>query len=225
MTRHNTRRAFLQRVGAASVIGFPSRVTDENSTSTVDTTVTAADLIIPGSAVPPGFQTAPTPDSNRFTDALAESTLDVANTDIAVQGYWSGETQSDPEWVLSSSAIVADEPLPRTTIETAAQQAYDEYVEAYNAETTSLIEFDQSHSHNDDVSDWRVDISQTSPLANTNEATQPIFTDRMRHQFFGNVVLGTIAFGPTDTEPPIDELLAEYATKQRIRYETHGATP
>lgn len=225
MTRHNTRRAFLQRVGAASVIGFPSRVTDENSTSAADTAVTAADLIIPDSAVPPGFQTAPTPDSNRFTDALAESPLDVTSTDIAVQGYWSGETQSDPKWVLSSSAIVADEPLPRKTIETAAQQAYDEYVEAYNEETTSLIDFDQSHSHSDVISDWRVDISQTSPLSNTTDAAQPIFTDRMRHQFFGNVVLGTIAFGPTDTDPPINSLLDQYATMQRIRYETHRATP
>ncbi|WP_302080574.1 hypothetical protein [Salinibaculum rarum] len=223
MTRTNTRRAFLQGIGGIGVIGVPTRTADEGTTTGGDTTVTATDLVIPASEVPPGFESYPTPNSNSFIDALEELTLDVTSTDIAVQGYWSGEVQSDPEWVLSSVALVSEDPLPRTSIETAAQQSYDEYVEAYRAETTPLIEFDQSYTRGDQVSDWRVEIFEKSLFHNSNEGAEHILTDRMRHQFLGNVVLGTLAFGPTDTDPPIKLLLDEYATLQRTLYDTHGA--
>jgi len=225
MIRKNTRRAFLQGIGGVSLFGLPTSTADEASISASNASLRATDLVIPASEVPPGFEPYPTSDSNSFIDVLDESDLDVASTDIAVQGYWKGSTQSDPEWVLSAIAIVADDSLPRATIETAAQQSYDEYVTAYNAETGPMIDFKQSHTRDGQISDWRVDIIETSLFDNANDDAKHILTDRMRHQFLGNVVLGTIAFGPTDTGPPIDSLLAAYATLQRTRYKTHGATP
>ncbi|WP_338739404.1 hypothetical protein [Haloplanus salilacus] len=225
MTQNNTRRAFLQGIGGVSVIGLPTRADAKASTSADDASLTATDLVIPESEVPPGFEPYPTPDTSPFSDALDESALDVASTEIAMKGYWNGTTQSDPEWVLSTSALVADNPLPRAPIEAAAQQSYDEYVTAYNTETSPLIDFEQSHTRAGQISDWHVDIIERRPFEDSNDAARHIFTDHMRHQFLGNVVLGTIAFGPTDTDPPIDSLLAEYATMQRTRYETHGAMP
>jgi hypothetical protein len=225
MTRKHTRRAFLQGISGVGVIGLTTRADAEASTSTDAANFTATDLVIPPAEAPPGFEPYPTPDSNPFIDALTESALDVASTEIAVQGYWNGTTQSDPEWVLSTTALVADDPLPRAPIEAAAQQSHDEYVTAYNAETGPLIDFEQSHTRAGQVSDWRVDIIETPLFDDATDGAEPIFTDIMRHQFLGNAVLGTVAFGPTDTEPPIDELLAEYATMQRSRYETLGATP
>lgn len=225
MTRNNTRRSFLQSIGGAGFFISPTSTADEASTSTGDASPNAADLVIPASEVPPGFEPYPVPETAPFIDALDESALDVASTDIAVQGYWKENTQSEPKWVLSATAIVADEPLPRAPIEAAAQQSYDEYVTAYNAETSLLIDFEQSHTRAGQISDWRVDIIETPLFDTSNDGTRHIFTDRMRLQFLGNVVLGTIAFGPTDTDPPIDSLLAEYATLQRSRYKTHGARP
>jgi len=225
MTRKNTRRSFLQSIGGIGVIGLPTRKDAEASTSADDASLTATDFVIPQSEVPPGFEPYPTPDTNPFIDVLDESLLNVASIEIAVQGYWNGTTQSDPEWVLSTTALVADDPLPRAPIEAAAQQSHNEYVTAYNAETSPLIDFEQSHTCDGQSSDWRVDIIERSLFDDSNDDARHIFTDRMRHQFLGNVVLGTIAFGPTDTDPPIDSLLAEYATMQRTRYETHGATP
>lgn len=220
MTRNNTRRAFLQRVGSVSVIGLSTYADSEDS----DTTLTATDLLIHASEVPPGFESYPTKDANSFINALHDSPVDVTSIDIDVQVYWNGTTPSDPEWVLASTALIADDPLPRPRIEAAAQQSYDEYVEAYNAETGPMIDFEQSHTRDDDVSDWRVDIIEQSLFNDSNDGAEHILTDRMRHQFLGNVVLGTIAFGPTDTDPPIDSLLDEYASLQRSRYDTHGAT-
>lgn len=225
MTRNTTRRSFLQGIGGVGVTGFPTRADAEARTSANDPNLTATDLVIPAAEAPPGFEPYPTPDSNPFIDALTESALDVASTEIAVQGYWNGTTQSDPEWILSTTALVADDPLPRAPIEAAAQQSFDEYVTAYNTETSPLIDFEQSHTRAGQVSDWRVDIIETPLFDDANDGAEHIFTDIMRHQFLGNAVLGTIAFGPTDTEPPIDELLAEYATMQRIRYETLRAAP
>jgi hypothetical protein len=225
MTWNHTRRTFLQGISGVGVIGLTTRADAEASTSTDDPNLTATDLVISPAEAPPGFEPYPTPDTNPFIDALTESALDVASTEIAVQGYWNGRTQSDPEWVLSTTALVADDPLPRAPIEAAAQQSHDEYVTAYNAETGPLIDFKQSHTRASQVSDWRVDIIETPLFDDATDGAEHIFTDIMRHQFLGNAVLGTIAFGPTDTEPPIDELLAEYATMQRIRYDTHGATP
>jgi len=224
MTPNNKRRTFLQSIGGMSVIGLPTRLDDEASTSDGDERLRATDLVIPASEIPPGFKRYPTLDSNSFLDTLNESALDVERTDIAAQGYWKGTTQSNPEWVLSTTAIVANDSLPRAPIETAARHAYNKYVTAYDEETGPLIEFNQSYSRDGQTADWRVDIIETSPFETSTDSADHIYTDRMRHQFLGNAVLGTIAFGPTDSEPPIDELLAAYATMQRTRYETHGAT-
>lgn len=224
MIPNQTRRSFLQGLGSVGVVGLPTRTGDEAGTSPNDASLAAGDLVLSASDVPPEFKPYPTPDWNPLIDALSESALDVASIDIAVQGHWKGTTQSDPEWVLSTTALVADDLLPRTLIEAAAQQSYDEYVTVYDAETNILIDFEQSHTRADRVSDWRVEIIERSLSNDANSDARHIFTDHMRFQFLGNVVLGTIAFGPTDTDPPIDSLLGEHAAKQRTRYETHGAT-
>lgn len=224
MIRDNTRRAFLQSIGATTVTGIPTRSDDEAGTSTGDATLSATDLVISDSDVPLGFESSPTPDNNSFIDILNESSLGMVDTDIAVQGYWKGGTQSDPEWVLSTLAIVADGEVPRSIVETAAQQSYDEYVTAFEAETGPMIDFKQSHTRNGQSSDWRVEITQTLLFSDLNDGEEHIYTDYMRQQFFGNVVLGTIVFGPTDTDPSIESLLTEFATMQRNRYKTHGTS-
>lgn len=111
MTSNNTRREFLQSVGATGIATIPIRADDETVTS-----LDAVDLLIPASEVPTGFKQQPTPDSNSFIDALYAADPGTTSADIAVQGYWKGGEQTDPEWVLSSLAIVADDSIPRETL-------------------------------------------------------------------------------------------------------------
>lgn len=218
MTAHNTRREFLQSIGATSIATIPTQAGDE-----VVTSIDAVDLLIPASAVPTGFKRQPTPDSNPFIDALHAADPDTTSADIADQGYWKGGEQTNPEWVLSSLAIVADDSVPRETLEDAAGQSYDRYVEEYAAETNDWIQFEQTRTQTSQASEWRVNIIEQSNCFNQYTGAGHIFTDLMRLQFFGNVVLATLAFGPVDTGPSVESLVDEYATLQRTRYDNHGA--
>lgn len=219
MTSNNTRREFLQSVGATGIATIPIRA-DEEAVTSLD----AVDLLIPASEVPTGFKQQPTPDSNSFIDALYAADPGTTSADIAVQGYWKGGEQTDPEWVLSSLAIVADDSIPRETLEDAVGQSYDKYVEEYDAETTDWIQFEQTRTQTSQASEWRFTITEQSNCFNQYTGAGHIFTDLMHLQFFGNVVLATLAFGPTDTGPPVDSLVDQYATVQRTRYDNHGAT-
>lgn len=220
MTRHNTRRAFLHSIGSLSLI--PALTPNQANTADDDATPAAADLVISNSEAPSGFERYSEPDSNPFIDALDQSAFDIAHVDIATQGYWKGQTQAEPEWVLSTMALVADDTLPRTAIDSAAQLAYDEYVTEYDAETSPLINIEQTHTTSDNTAEWRLNIHEASLFDDT---TTHVYTDIMHHQYVENAVLGTIAFGPTDTETSVESLLDTYATLQRTRYNTHGATP
>jgi hypothetical protein len=51
----------------------------------------------------------------------------------------------------------------------------------------------------------------------------PIFTDLMRLQFFDNVLLGTVVFGPRAEPPELTTLLEQAATQQRAQYQAYGA--
>ena len=217
MTRPHSRRAFLHRVGAVSLTGVTA------TSATAETTITAPDLVIPDSEAPDDFDPLPSVDSNRFTDALHTATPELTNSDIAVAGYWNGDTQTDPEWVLSSMAIVADEPLPRASIEAAAEQAYDEHVAEYDAETSSLINFEETHARTDQTTEWGINVYR-APMFNDRDDGKLVFAERMRYQFFDTAAVATLAFGPHKQDPPVDALVDEYAALQRDQYETHGDT-
>ncbi|EMA18436.1 hypothetical protein [Haloarcula amylolytica] len=218
MTRENSRRAFLHSVGAVSLTGVTA------TSSAAETTLTAPDLVIPESAAPNDFDPLPSVESNRFTDALHAAAPGLTSSDIAVAGYWNGATQTDPEWVLSSMAVVADESLPRAPIEAAAEQAYDEYVAEYDAETSSLIDFEQTHVRTDQTTEWGVDMHRAPMFSDRTDGGELVFSERMRYQFFDTAAVATLAFGPHKQDPPVDALVNEYAALQRDRYETRGGT-
>jgi len=182
-------------------------------------------MLVPDAAVPNRFTQYPEPDSGRFYDILTDNAPDLSNADTARVGYWDGNTQDDPHWVLSSIAIVADETLPRATVEAAAGQSNDKYVAEYDAETGPMIDFEQSRSRTDRAAEWQVDMLQTSLFGDATDDPYPIFTDLMRFQFFDNVLLGTVVFGPRAEPPGLTALLEQVATQQRTQYHAYGANP
>lgn len=222
MTEPHTRRGFLQQVGAVGVAGHIQPAAS-GSRGDAGERPTAADLVVSATEAPPGFEPYETLDSPPLLEALAPSALDRADTDIAVRRYWKGSTASEPEWVLSTLAIVGADPLPRAPLEAATRQADDEYVSAYDAETNLLVDFERTYTRREEVSDRRIDIVRSPVFEVCGDATH-LFTDRLRQQFLGRVVLGTLVFGPADAAPSVDSRLADYAAMQRTHYETHETT-
>jgi hypothetical protein len=217
MSNHTSRREYLQGLTGTTLTSLSVL-----STTTDDTTLAAADLLIPPEDTPAKFTRSPATGPGRFAETLETMDSMFTDADMATRGYWHGNTESDPEWVLVSHAIVGDEDLPRRTLEAAAEQAHDEYVAEYDDETSLLVTFEQDWQHRDKTTDWRLTIDQIPLFKDQPDDPDPVFTELTRYQYHGNTFLATTAFGPYDTPPAIDTLVNRYATLQRARYRAGG---
>ncbi len=201
-----TRRGYLKQVGSTVLAGISTTAT-KNSTDSDDRKVAPEELLFPESVVPAGFNSYQTPDSIPILETLQAADSRFAGADTAAQGYWRGGSKTNPEWVLSSVAIVSDKQLSQSKTEHAVGEAYDEYISQYDAETEPFIKFEQSKSRGKHSIDWRAEIYKHD---SDGEPT-PIFIDQMRQQFFANALTLNIVFGPHQTELTIERLLDECA--------------
>lgn len=215
-----TRRSWLQNVGA-SVTGFAPYVISRGTKATQRSSLRARDVIVPDTVVPDRFTQYSERGTGRFFDILTDKAPELAEVDFAGNGYWDGATQEEPHWVVSSIALVANDTLPRGTVEAAAKKSYDEYVSEYDVETGSRIDFERSHARSGRSTEFRVDIVQTPMFDDASEA-DPILTDLMRLQFLDNVLLATVVFGPQSEPPELSDMLEEFATQQYAHYRAHG---
>ena len=222
MTEDNTRRTFVKAIGGASFTGIPSTLLGR-SIAEDDTNPVAAEILLPEAELPEAFDCCPGLDIHTvpFVEALQSVDSRFKSSDIAAEGYWRGTDQSNPEWVVSSLAIVTEWPLPRKIVETATGQMWDEYVAMYDEETLFFVEFEQSFSRSERVSEWGLDIIQTPHHTDLEPKTTVIYTERLRLQFFENTLIGTIVFGPTGSSPSVESLLDQYAEIQRSRYRSY----
>jgi hypothetical protein len=209
-------------------VGVTGVVTHGITTGTDDATeprLRARDVIISETAVPDRFTQYPETGAGRFLGLLTDEAPELSDADTAGNGYWDGEEQENPHWVLASMAMVADETLPRATVEAVAEQAEDEFVADYDTETSQTIGFEQSHTRSDRAVEWQVDMVHTPVFGDPANNGDPLFTDLLRLQFFDNVLLGTVVFGPRTEPPELTALLEQFATQQHEHYRAHGATP
>ncbi|MDB2287012.1 hypothetical protein PM038_17475 [Halorubrum ezzemoulense] len=183
----------------------------------------ARDLLVPETVVSDRFSQYADLGSGRFFEILTEEVTALTDADTATNGYWDGGTQDNPHWTVSSMATVADDTLSRGVVEAAAGQSYDEYVADYDAETRSSIAFEQSSTRTDRGAEWQMNMLQT--YGDDSDATVIRYTDRMRIQFFDNVLLGTIVFGPRQEPPELATMLEAFTTQQHAQYRAHTATP
>ena len=171
-------------------------------------------MLFPESVVPSGFNSYQTPESIQILETLQAADSRFAGADTAAQGYWRGGSKANPEWVLSSVAIVSDKQLSQSNTERAVGEAYDEYISQYDAETGSSIKFEQSKSRGEQSVDWKAEIFKSYSEIDSGMEPTPIFVDQMRQQFFGDTVTLIAAFGPHTTEPMIGSLLDQCTNQQ-----------
>ena len=217
-----TRRAWLHTIG----VGATGVVTHPLVSSThgdQEPRLKARDLLVPETAVSDRFSQYADLGSGRFFDILTDEVPALTDADTATNGYWDSGTQDNPHWTVSSMAIVADDTLSRGAVEAAAGQSYDEYVAEYDAETRSSIAFEQSATRTDRGAEWQMNMLQT--YGDDSDATVIRFTDRMRIQFFDNVLFGTVVFGPRQEPPELATMLETFTTQQHSQYRAHRATP
>ena len=219
MPQQNTRRTFVKAVGGASFTGIPSTLLQRDNFET-DTELRAAELVIPETELPAGFDRHPLSEENTVPIVETLQSLDsrFESSDIAVEGYWKGGNQENPQWVISSLAIVTGKPISQSLVETAAAQAWNQYIAEYEAETPRFVEFEPSRSRGEQASECCLNIFRTDVWGDTESERKPIYTDRLRLQFFENVLLGTIVFGPTDSSPTVESLHEQYTNLQHSRY-------
>ena len=208
-----TRRGYLKQVGSTGLAGIPTTMT-KNSTDSDDREIAPEELLFPESVVPAGFNSYQTPDSIPIVETLQAADSRFTGADTAAQGYWRGGSKANPEWVLSSVAIVPDEQLSQSKTERAVGEAYDEYISQYDAETGSSIKFEQSKRRGEQSIDWRAEIFKSRPQFESDIESTLIYVDQMRQRFFVNAITLTSVFGPYQTEPPTD-LLLDQCTMQR----------
>ena len=228
MSRQHSRRAFIKAVGGVSFTGIAGSATATSGSSEERQPLAAADLVIPETAVPAGFKRHPTSDSDReaapFIEKLQYLDPRFKSVDTAGNAFWKGEVESDPQWVISSIALVGENTLPRPHIGKATDLFYDDYIDEYDAETSVMIEFEKSYSAHGNEADWQVDILEAPLLTDSETEPTPILVERMHQQFLDNVFLGTVAFGPADGSPSVESILDEFATLQRNRYDSMRPT-
>lgn len=217
----DTRRGYLRALSSLALTGT-ARMANAATDTDTESSITARDLVLTESAVPDRFEQHHDTGSGQFLESLYAKVPALSTASTADTCYWYGGDQDNPHWVLSSFALVTDEPLPRDVIEDANRESTEAYVEAYDAETNSFVEFEHTHACGARTTDRRVDIIDTSGLQEPNNDPRPIFADLMRHQYFGNVLLSTLVFGPRSTPPALEAMLDEYARYQRIQYWAHG---
>lgn len=216
MTRMDTRRGYLRSVsglGVAGLYSFGGR--DKSSTAKV----AAGDLLIPETAVPTGFTTYEADQPTPLVEALQSTGVAIDDVDTAVQAYWRGGSRESPQEVLASQALVSPEPLSHEAIMNAGHRSHDVLANSYAEDTGPRVSFELAHTNDGRTADWRLDIYRSCLFTDGRE---PLYTDVLRQQHFGNVVLGTVVFGPTEETPTVSTRLDRYATAQRGQYRVQG---
>ena len=222
MTEDNTRRTFVKAIGGASFTGIPGTLLGSGAAED-DTAPVAAEMVLPKGELPESFDCCPGPDIHTipFVETLQSVDSRFESSDIAADGYWKGTDPENPEWVVSSLAIVTAWPLSRKIVETAAGRMWDEYVAMYDDDTPFFIECEQSSSSSEHVSEWELDIIRMPHRTDIVFEAKLIYTERLRLQFFNNALIGTTVFGPTGGSPSVESLVEKYAETQCRRYKSH----
>jgi hypothetical protein len=173
-----TRRLFLQGF-AGLALPLTTRVTSAGTNSDDNHPLKVRDLVVRNIDVPDRFEQYDETGSGRFVERLYARAPALTTADTATTCYWYGGDQDDPRWVLSSLALVADDPLPRNTVEGVIGESTKAYVEAYDDETNPFVEFETEQASDTRTSNWRVDIIDTSGVHGPTDGKNLLYSDLM----------------------------------------------
>jgi hypothetical protein len=215
--RRDTRREYLQRVGALGVTGLLPDTNTPPAAEHLHEDVSAAELLIPESAAPVGFETTVESTAGPLVRQLRTADACFEDADTAGRGFWTGRDEDNPRWVLSCLALVCDWPIARQTVETVGSAVHDEFVAEYDTETPAHIDFEQSRTQRATLTDWRADMIRPEPFSDSSSSSEVLFTDMLRLRYHENVLLGTVVFGPATSEHDVETMRNRYSRLQHTR--------
>lgn len=216
MPQHNTRRAFLKVISST---GFTGLVSSHSTTPTSDSTaeiptLAASDLLIPDTAIPTIFEQYSNPDLIPLVHPVESIRQQLDSADITAKGYWKGNTRSTPQWAVVSIAMVAKKTLSRAIVEEATTQSYEGPIAKFSTDTGIMTEFEQTYSWSDRQFDWNIDMIGVSLSKDSDTDPALALREQIKIQFFDNIGLVTIIFGPGNASPSVGSLLERYAMIQ-----------
>lgn len=219
----STRRSYLRRVGSLAVAGVLPRTRTADAATTAEARTTASpdadpsQFLLKPADVPPAFEPVENSDEVPFFTALRNADPQFADAVTGVTGYWTGSSQTNPRWVVSSVACVGTHEPEFASIETAATQCHDTLAAAYADGYPPSIDVTQTHQVGSDRGTWRIDLQL--PLHGDDSDVSPttIATDLLYLRLQDNILLGTVVFGPASGTPSPDTRLDRYATLQATR--------
>lgn len=210
MRRENlSRRSYLKLVG-----GVPfciSQIPGHSNRKDIKDGVSASDLLISQEQAPSGFEIAESVDGVPLLEYVSSTDLHLNQARSATRGYWKGPNEQDPDWVLSSVAVVSDEPISRRSIEQATGECYSEYVREFDAETPDYLDIATSQTARSEMTDWCMVIRRSDSPSHSSDY---LFKDVMRLQYYQNALLGTVVFGPGHADRDVDSMLTRFSRVQ-----------
>jgi hypothetical protein len=198
--------------------------------STVPTTrfssePTPTEFLIPSTEIPAGFSRANTPTNIPLFEQLRSADASFADAPMASRAFWAGGTAANPEWVLTTSACVApDEALVDSATEVTAKSHHD-FIDQYDEETSSAWRFERRNEAHSSYLSWSADIWIDERLLDGPqvEGERHVFTDTMRLQARGPVIVWAGLFGPVEQsfqEWPYVQLLDRITAFQQDTLDT-----
>lgn len=205
-----SRRSYFQLLGGVPFSS--SHLPKRSDRRSVKEDVYPSELVISQEQAPSDFEVADDTERVPLLEYVSSAGLCLDKAQTATQGYWKGTNEQNPHWVLSSFAIVCDEPISRRTIEPAAQQCYSDYVDEYDAETPDYVDLAQSRTTYSAMTDWQMVIQRSDSPSHSSDY---LFKDTMRLQYHQEVLLGTIVFGPNYADREVESMFVRFSQLQR----------
>lgn len=211
-----SRRSYIQLVGGVA-FGSSQPLECKNRSAPKED-VSASDLLVPQSHAPTDFEVAESGSEVPLFEYLASSDLQLDRARTGARGYWKGPNEQRPNWVLSSLAVIASEPISRRSIEDAVQRCYSSYVRKCDAETPEYVDLTQSRTLHPGLTDWRMVMRRSD---SPSHSSAYLFKDVMRLQYRRNVLLGTGVFGPDHADRGVDSMLTRFSRHQRSQLQSN----
>jgi hypothetical protein len=187
------RRKYLAAVGKAALVS-------KLPTSRLSSGPSPTEFLISSTEIPATFTRARTPTDIPLFHRLRSTDASFADAPLASRGFWTGGTERNPEWVLTTAACVApDETLVDSATRVTAE-THHEFIDEYDEETSSRWQFERRHEQHPRYHAWSADLWIDELLLDGSqvEGERHVFTDTMRLQARGSVLVWTGLFGPVE---------------------------
>ena len=218
-----TRRTFVfwsGDEGAASTVPYDRGYingTTRRASSTHFYDLDPAALVLTADDMPSGFTAVENPDEPSLMTHLREVDARFENAAVALTAFWAGTDSVHPTWMVTSLACVCDHELARDALTTGTNR-HDELREEYEDALPDSYSVEQSERLRLIDGRWRIDLPCSPTDWECQDSPSPAVTHLLKLQWRGNILLGTIVYGPCGDEPGPETRLDYLADLQLTRF-------